>query len=336
MLQSKLVSVIMPVYNGQKYLLEAINSILTQTYFNFEFIIINDGSTDDTSRILSSVKDPRIMVVNFEKNKGIVEALNHGIRLASGEFIARMDADDIALPIRLSRQVEAFIKHPQWLVCDSDYYLLDGAKKSESKSNWHGDALKLTLIFSTCFCHPSVMMRNIFSKTNIAYNKEFKHVEDYKLWTDLAGLGQFGHIEEPLLLYRMHPKQVSNIYQDTQLQQSKIIRRTYLSNLGLKMSEETLSGIDCVGNNVFIKHQDQLIKIEKSLMEVSYQLIDSKQFDEKAVKLVFHKFWWDSCGYTNLGFKAFLMYRNSSIAQWGNGNQKLIKLLLKCLMRSIR
>jgi len=111
------VTVLMPVYNGEKYLNEAIDSILGQTFKDFKFLIINDGSTDGTADILKSYKDSRIKVTNNEKNIGLTKSLNKGLKMAKSEYIARMDADDISLPTRLQKQVEFMDSHPKVGVC---------------------------------------------------------------------------------------------------------------------------------------------------------------------------------------------------------------------------
>ncbi len=336
MSQLDLISVVMPVFNGERYLKDAVESILNQSYAHFEFIIINDGSTDSTSAILSQYKDDRLKLVHFEENRGLIEALNHGFKLAQGNYIARMDADDVALPNRLHEQVYAMKQHPEWIACDTDYYLYDGVKKVRSSSSLSGDELNVLLIFSTCFCHPSVMMKRSNNLPLPIYEKAFKHVEDYRLWTQLAPLGQLGHLSLPLLLYRHHAGQVSNNQREYQLALNKQIRSDYLKHLGISISETEWLSLNRVGNNEFITSVAELKAIEQCLSKLKDALITKTHLTPSAILNVINKFWYDSCGYTNLGWKAFTMYRQSILADGAKTARSQWHLLLKCLIRAVK
>jgi len=336
MSQPDLISVVMPVFNGERYLKDAVESILNQSYVHFEFIIINDGSTDSTTTILSQFKDDRLKLVQFEENRGLVEALNHGFKLAQGNYIARMDADDVALPNRLLEQLKAMKQHPEWIACDTDYFLYDGIKKIRSSSSLSGDELKVLLIFSTCFSHPSVMMKRSNDFPLPIYEKAFKHVEDYRLWTQLAPLGQLGHLSVPLLLYRHHDGQISNNQRDTQLALNKQIRIDYLNHLGISLSETEWLSLNRVGNNEFITSVAELMAIEQCLSNLKEKLITKTHITPSAIVNVINKFWYDSCGFTNLGWKAFTMYRHSNLANGAKTARSKWCLLLKCLIRAVK
>lgn len=335
MLQDKLVSVIMPVYNAERYLKEAVDSILQQSYRNFEFIIINDGSSDDSAKILDAYDDKRIKRVSFEHNKGLIEALNTGIKLAEGHLVARMDADDISLPKRLEVQVAAFQNNPLLLACDTDYYNLfeDGSRKL-SPGTLHGDALKASLLFTTCFCHPAVMMRNVFANKANVYNAGFTLVEDYKLWCDLAADGEFEHISEPLLLYRSHLAQVSNQHHQTQLAKSAQIRHDFLNGLDFTVDSTQLACINSIGNNEFIRSKETLLQIEKTLLHLIKLNSEKRRFKEQDFLLCMHKFWLDSCGHGNLGLFAFSHYLKSPLSRNFKQFGSVLKLAIKCLLRS--
>lgn len=336
MLQSDLVSVVMPVYNGQAFLKAAVDSILNQSYINLECIVINDGSNDATGAILQAYQDPRLKVITFEKNQGLISALNTGLNAAVGAYIARMDADDIAHPKRIEKQLNFFKDNAKLLACDTDYYNLQNATKKLSTSKYTGDTLKGMLIFTTCFCHPTVMMRNVFSEHTIKYNAAYTHVEDYKLWCDLTQLGEFAHITEPLLQYRSHTKQVSNQYHQLQLQKSSQIRAEYLSQLGFIVSDEQLAVIDTIGNNEFICSKEQLLAIEKTLFHLKSENKRCQALSQLQFEACLHKFWFDSCGFTNLGTAAFLMYVNSELSASKRNIALLLKLGLKCFLRRKR
>lgn len=333
MLQSDLVSVVMPIYNGQAYLKEAVNSILEQSYSTIELIVINDGSTDASLSLINSFTDTRIKVINFEVNKGLIAALNAGLQAAQGEYIARMDADDIADAKRIEKQVQYFKSNPNIIACDSDYFNLSGTSKNLSSSIYQGDTLKGMLIFTTCFCHPAVMMRNVFKEKQLYYNADFKHVEDYKLWCDLAALGAFGHVQEPLLHYRSHSQQVSNLHHTLQLEKSAQIRREYLNSLAFLVSDEQLKTINFIGDNEFIRSVEQLQKIEKILLHLQAENRRTNRLSQKEFDVCLNKFWFDSCGYSNLGLTAFRAYFKSVLSIGNSAVPVVLRLLIKCLLR---
>jgi len=331
------VSVVMSVYNGSKYLRDAIESILSQTFSDLEFIIINDGSVDDSENIINSFKDPRIVYINNEKNLGLITSLNKGLAAAKGSYIARMDADDIAMPNRLELQVKEFKTDANAIVVGSDYFSLSKDKIKHIKNRNNSDYQKAVLLFSPCFCHPTVMMKNVFNEKNIFYNKEYVHAEDYQLWTELASLGSFLNVPEPLLKYRSHEEQVSNKNNDTQLAISKRIRKEYCGKLNFSLSEKQFEILDLIGNNVFIRSLEQLEEIEKLLLHLKEENKKHKTFSETSFKLFLHKFWYDSCGYTNLGLVAYSRYSRSPLAKGIKVSlNKKSRLLTKCLLRKFR
>lgn len=332
-----LVSVVMSVYNSQAYLKEAIDSVLSQSYTNFEFIIINDGSTDNSLSIINSYNDKRIVFINNDCNKGLIYSLNKGIEVAKGEFIARMDSDDMSLPDRLRLQVQQFLSNPNAVIVGSDYFLLTGNKQKYIKNINDSDYQKAVLLFTPCFCHPTVMIKNIFKEKNIQYNSNFIHAEDYKLWTDLYSFGDFMNINKPLLNYRHHSLQVSNLKNESQLNISSLIRELYLKQLNFSLSQKQFEVLNFIGNNIFISSKQNLIEIEKCLIYLYKQNEIHNKFNESSFKRFMFKFWLDSCGNTNLGLSAYFYFFKSSISSY----YKLsifnrITLIAKCLIRKFK
>jgi glycosyltransferase involved in cell wall biosynthesis len=123
--QAPLVSIVIPVYNGEKYLADSLDSVLCQTYQNWELIIINDGSTDSTEQLILNYQDKRIKYLRNDDNKGIIFSLNRGLRESKGVYIARLDADDIALPFRIEKQVEFLSENPDYVMCGSYFQTID-------------------------------------------------------------------------------------------------------------------------------------------------------------------------------------------------------------------
>jgi GT2 family glycosyltransferase len=207
------VSVVMSVFNGESYLAEAIESILDQTFSDFEFIVINDGSTDRSGAILESyvTRDLRLHAYHQE-NTGLVGALNRGCAIARGKYIARMDADDIAIGDRLMQQVAFMEKHPEIGVLGSAVETIDRTGKTLGThvNPVEDKELKAALLRSDCpFWHPSVLMRtNTFISAG-GYRQIVIGAEDHDLWLRIADHSQLANLGTVLLKYRLHPGQVT-------------------------------------------------------------------------------------------------------------------------------
>jgi len=208
------VSVVMSVYNDESYVAEAVNSILDQTFSDFEFIIINDGSTDKTPQIIRSFDDPRIRVID-QPNSGLTVSLNRGIRLAKGEYIARMDADDLSEPERLEKQVEALDRNPGIAVVGCWYKVIDengsllGYKRLPDDVNQLAKLLKR----DNPICHGSVMMRKEAIQAVGLYNENLRYAQDYELWLRMLYQGYgFYVIPDFLYSYRISPNSVAKLY----------------------------------------------------------------------------------------------------------------------------
>ena len=207
------VAVLMSVYNGEKYLREAIDSILNQTFKDFEFLIIDDGSTDNSSDIIRSYTDPRIRLIQNEKNIGLTRSLNKGLKLAKGEYIARMDGDDIALSDRLEKQVSFLDKYEDVKLVGSSYYEIDESDKVLGRVDCltnNDDIQRRFLLPNNCFCHPSTMFRKECIEKVGTYREFFKYAQDYDLWRRIAEEYNVANIGEPLLKWRISHNSISS------------------------------------------------------------------------------------------------------------------------------
>ena len=199
------VSIVMSVYNAEKYLREAIDSMLNQTFTNFEFIIVNDGSTDDSLKIIESYRDERIVILN-QKNTGLAKALNKGIDKSKGNFIARMDADDISLPDRLQKQYDFLIQNPEYIALGSTAIIIDvdGNYVYTAFVPLTDEETKNCLP-QTPFFHPSVMFKkNEFLKAG-RYCEAMVKAQDTVLFNRMAKFGKFYNMKKPLIKYRIVP-----------------------------------------------------------------------------------------------------------------------------------
>ncbi|WP_421656444.1 glycosyltransferase family 2 protein [Leptothermofonsia sp. ETS-13] len=208
-----LVSVVMPVYNAEAYVGEAIESILAQTFDNFEFIILDDGSTDGSGQILKHYqqRDGRIKIISRE-NKGLIATLNEGIDCATGRYIARMDADDIALPERFSKQVEFLETHPDYVVVGSKVLLIDpeGLPICPFSTLTEHEAIDAAHMEGKggAICHPASMLRRDILQKLGGYRQEMKYAEDFDLFLRLAEVGKVANLPHILLKYRMHANSI--------------------------------------------------------------------------------------------------------------------------------
>jgi glycosyltransferase involved in cell wall biosynthesis len=207
-----MISVIMPVYNCEKYVAEAVQSILNQTYNDFEFIIVDDGSNDRTYEIVQSFKDSRIKLLKNEVNQGLVYTLNKALSEAQYPYIARMDGDDISLEQRLEKQLHILESNDQILVCGCSYRTIGAENK-----NYIFQPESILTVIDVPITHPTSMIRKSFIKSNnIQYNPEAQNgVEDLRFWFEIFKAAQFKqdifyNTEEILFEYRVHPNQISS------------------------------------------------------------------------------------------------------------------------------
>lgn len=203
---SPFVSVIISVYNSETYLNESMRSMLDQTYHNFELIIINDGSTDNSKEVINSYlkKDRRIVYLENKKNVGLPISLNKGIKSARGIYIARMDADDISFPERLAKQVDFLRKNGDIYVLGTASLSIDGKGAILGLSEFPTDPefIRKNLIKENLFYHPSVMIRKKYFEKVGLYDERMTYAQDYELWLRGANLFNYTNLKEPLVKHR--------------------------------------------------------------------------------------------------------------------------------------
>ena len=200
----------MPVYNGEKFLKDAIEGVLNQTYKDFEFLILDDGSTDNSSKIAESFSDPRIKIVKLNHG-GIVKALNEGLKIMSGEYIVRVDADDISLPERFEKLLDYMEKNQDVAVCGSRAISINEKGEYIGEMNYpeiESEKIKKYALLHNPFIHPSVIICKE-ALAEVGNYRDFKHIEDYELWTRVLAKFKGHNLPEPLLKYRIHQNQIT-------------------------------------------------------------------------------------------------------------------------------
>lgn len=247
------ISVIMPAYNAEKYIAEAIDSILGQTFGDFEFIILNDCSSDRTEEIILSYDDPRIVYLKNERNLGVAATLNRGLAMAKGEYIARMDADDISLPERFAKQVAYLDGHPAVAVLGTNLEAFD--QTGVLRYGWSAtdpDQMRIDLLFSCGLAHPSVMMRRSVTAELGGYDPAFEGLEDYELWCRVARKYDVTTLPDILFRYRMHGGQVTKNPSAKYQQRLRLLKERQLQWLNLSTRGEKAEAYYafCMGNDV--------------------------------------------------------------------------------------
>ncbi len=233
-IHSPAISVVMSVYNGKKYLQESVDSILNQTCKDFEFIVVNDGSTDDSLDMLLEyqAKDNRLLIVT-QSNIGLTRSLNRGIRLADSEFIARQDADDISLPKRFERQLDYMKTHTEVAVvgCLGDFFNVNGILRTTKTPKYSREGIKRHLVRKNLFMHGSAMVRKSCLEKVGFYREFFRHAQDYDLWLRLSQYFDIDILSEHLYQYRVTAEAISVSKWPIQKQYADIARKLHTERL---------------------------------------------------------------------------------------------------------
>ena len=282
-MEDTLVTIIMPVYNAELYLRDAIESVLAQSYKKFIFMIINDGSTDQSETIILEYKDERIQYISNEENLGIVKTLNKGIALSHTKYISRMDADDICDPKRLERQISVMEKDSQITLLGTWAELIDEKGKAVGKLTPYTDdkSIRTALLFSNIFVHSSVMIRRcILEKNHWKYEENHKAVEDYGLWTKISNQYKVEILPEMLLKYRLNTNGImSNENKNItgMLKNRSVIYEYLLSEMKIDVSNKGIFDY-----TVFVNGYTEVIDLQyiiKLLSKIRFKILIEDTYD---------------------------------------------------------
>lgn len=294
-----LVSIVMPVHNGEEYIGECINSILRQNWQNFELIVIDDGSTDNTISVIENFSDQRIRYVKNERNKGIVYSLNKGISLARGKYIARIDADDKMHVNRLCKQVQYLENHTDVALVGSWHFIIDPKSKVIGIKEYPVDdeEIRSLSLFVNPFSHPSVMMRTEVARA-FNYTNEFNYCEDYELWMKIIDQYKTANIPECLTYYRVHSLKERQEYIKEQGQSTIELLSAVMDELGIEHSVEELTlhaaiVLRTVRKNVTSNSPEALIAWVNKVLEYQQKIYN---YPSSLVKKVKDYVTYDYCG----------------------------------------
>lgn len=230
----------MSVYNAADYLQEAIDSILNQSFTSFEFIIVDDGSSDGSAGIVENRSDPRIKLIRNDVNLGLAKSLNIALGASRGDYVARMDSDDISLPHRLEKQVGFMDSHPE-VGISGTWIRYFGAGQAVLRPPTDHATLVAALVFGPPLVHPAVIMRrSLVEKHDLQYDSTFKRAQDYDLWWRVAPHTRLANLGEVLLHYRLHEDQARNAHGGEQQQYAGVVRKRVLQALGFEPTPEEM------------------------------------------------------------------------------------------------
>lgn len=291
------ITVLMPVYNGETYLREAIDSILNQTYTDFEFLIINDGSSDATVSIIQEYTDSRIRLVHNEKNMGLIATLNKGFELARGKYIARMDADDISLPERLEKQIDFMENNPEIGICGTWFDTFDktgltgGARYAENH-----DEICLKHLYQIHLSHGTAIIRKtVIDNLGLRFDPDFAHAEDYELFTRMSSHTRLANLQFVGYKVRHHENEVSKKYNLIQAENSKRIRLREFKKLGLEISPEQLHSYSSLAHHEYLSIKEKPEEIERMLSAMVEANQKSMVFPEPFFMKHISTFWFHYC-----------------------------------------
>jgi glycosyltransferase involved in cell wall biosynthesis len=230
------VTVLMAVHNGERFLQRALDSLLAQTGQQFDVIVIDDGSTDATATILAQTRDPRFSVHRNPENIGLTRSLNRGLHLARGDYLARLDADDVALPIRLGTQMAFLDQHPGVGIVGSSCEVMDEEDRLVTVYEYPKThtAIRWRQFFDSGFCHSSVMLRrSVLEQYQLRYDERLVCAQDFDLWTRLLRHTRGATLGTPLVRWRDHANSVTSLHREQQVSiASEVVRRELSSLLG--------------------------------------------------------------------------------------------------------
>lgn len=282
------ISVIMSTYNEERYIADAVRSILDQTFGDLEIIIYDDASTDKTFEILEGIRDERILLHRNEENRGLTVNLNRALREVKGEFIARMDGDDISRPERLEKQLRYMETHPEVVLCGCDT-----KNFGENDLVWRlkddPEELKIRMLLHPALAHPTFFFRKSVVEQGFTYDESFRTAQDYDLASRIAKKAKIGRLPEILLDYRVHAKQVSSVDPSGQSNNAKRVRERLLLELNVTLSPELSAVYEQWAGEICPGSKDAFYNAERIIGLLTDANESTGVYDEKKLKITLRK-----------------------------------------------
>lgn len=334
-----LVSIIMPVFNAEDYLHESMMSILNQTYQNIELIIVDDGCTDNSMKVVDSFNDKRVRIIRNTENIGLAASLNKAIGVSRGAFLARMDADDIAYPQRIQKQVSYLESNPGTDILGSAMRYIVHSRFVSLFPETHEEC-RTQLLFNVCFGHPTVMFRNsVFERKENYYNEDLRqYSEDYDLWCRLVNRCRFSNIPDTLLSYRALGPEIKGEAERLRRQNSVVIQKSYLTStlgqitlqeMGMHIRVSLLDPVETVA---------ELNECGKWLSKIAALNDERGSFDRVILRDALAKRFFELCYHNaDLGFSSFfLFYRSAWFRMYNPPLKLMVKYFVKTMIGKFR
>lgn len=333
------VSVVMAVYNGEDFLAEAVQSILLQTLTDFEFVIIDDGSQDHSREIIRAFTDPRIRLLCNEVNRGLAVSLNRGIAEARGEFIARMDHDDISLPHRLERQTLFLNEHPTVGLCGAWLETFGGPRRHVWRPPSASADIRMQLLFDSSVMHSTVMLRReLFLQHALTYDESFPCAQDYELWERASRVVEMRNIGEVLVRYRQHMEQTGKTRKELQRECADTVRQRALTALGITPDESELALHTAIATGSFTPSVEFLHQTGAWLENLRLVNQKSAYYDNVFFENFIGRKWWGIClSSREIGLAAYREYIRLPLHRFANLSQwQRFRFLGRCLLSELR
>jgi glycosyltransferase involved in cell wall biosynthesis len=332
-INTPLISVMMVVFNAEKYVAEAIESVQNQTYKNWELIIVYDPSEDKTLHIIEekSEKDRRIKIVKNNPPLGLLESRNKALEVAQGKYLAILDADDLAMPHRLAVQYLFMENHPEIAVAGSWILVQNMNGNRVVKNETDPDIISTGLLFNTMIANPSAMIRKSFiDNYNISYDPTYPFAEDYALWVKCAEYGKISNIPDVLVIYRQHSESHTTKSKKEQFENVQKLRETILFRLGLKPTKEELK----IHNTTLIDN-DKNIFVQENLawlLKIKNANDATAKYKTYALSYILEKRFYLVCR-QNLNLKNFLLFLKNPFGTRANHTVNSLKLFVRLFLK---
>jgi GT2 family glycosyltransferase len=306
-------TVLMSVHNGAEYLTEALDSILRQTCPEFELIVVDDGSTDGSADLVAARFDPRVRLLRQPSRKGLAAALNLGLAHAEGEYVARMDADDISLPQRLEKQLAFMDANPDIGICGTWMEAFSEGSATPWRVPVKHNEIHCRLLFESVLYHPTVMLRKaLLDKHGLRYDTHYLQCQDYEFWNRCARLFKVANLGEVLLRYRIHSESIGSRRRQEKLATASRVRKRLLAELGLSPSAEEMVIHDALAIWVTPANREFLKRTHAWLLRLQAANREQAIYPEPAFSAMLAERWYHACEQASpLGMTALRAWADS-------------------------
>ncbi len=331
------ITVLVPVYNAEKYLTEAIDSILNQSFTDFELLIINDGSTDKSEEIILSYSDKRIKYVKNETNLKLIATLNKGFALSTGKYIVRSDADDINYLNRLEMQFQSMEQNPNIVLLGTSFETF-GTDISSTVTRYAADHNTICLkhFYQIHLSHgTSIFRTETIRKHNLRFDSSYEHAEDYELWTRIAQVGRLANLPQVLYKVRHHNQKVSHLYAEIQKQNSLRVKQKLFEQIGLSLSPKEINLFGKIAQHDYV-FSEQFLTTSMALLEKIAAANDKNGiFERDFLNKAISQFWFNTAyNCSSLGLLSFRLFFNSPLSQYKQISViAKVKFFIKALLK---